>query len=304
MEYQGRVVLVTGASMGLGREYALELARRGAEVVVCSRRPVEGPSKLDALVDEIGAAGGTALAVHADLGDPAAAERLVDAALSAFGRLDVVINNAGLVVADSFADARLADVDRQLDVHVRGAFELSRLAHPVMREQGYGRLVFTSSPAAVFGRPGIVGYAIAKMAVIGMATVVGIEGEPDGIKANSVLPMARSRLAGLVPPDPADRAFLELADPELVTPMVLYLAGESCGVNRRVFWASAGRYAEAFVGLTEGWTAALGTVPEPSEIGDRLAAITARHNYEEHPSLNAAMEAFMGRPPVGAVGPE
>jgi NAD(P)-dependent dehydrogenase (short-subunit alcohol dehydrogenase family) len=303
MDFTGRVVLVTGASRGLGRDYAADFARRGAAVVVCARRHEEEPSKLDAVVEEVARSGGAVVGVHSDIGTPAGGQAVVDAAVASFGRLDVVVHNAGIVLPDSFADTTIDDLDSQLDVHVRGAFRVTRLAFEIMRDQGYGRFVFTSSPAALLGRAGVAGYTTAKMAVLGMANAVGLEGEEYGVLANSLLPMAPSRMADLVRLAEAERGYLERAAPELVTPMVLYLASEACSVNRRIFWASAGRYAEAFVGLTEGWLAAAASTPDPVDIAAHIDQIACRVGHQEHRTLTAAIDAFMANPRRVAADP-
>jgi NAD(P)-dependent dehydrogenase (short-subunit alcohol dehydrogenase family) len=254
VDFAGRVAVVTGAGRGLGREYARALAARGAAVVVNDIGvALDGsggsPDPAAEVVREIEHAGGAAVADGHSVTTRDGAEALVATALDAFGRLDVVVNNAGILRDRMFHKLTLDEVDPVLDVHLRGAFAVCLAAWPVLRGQGYGRIVNTTSTSGLFGNLGQAAYAAGKMGVVGLTRVLALEGARAGIRVNAVAPGAVTRMTpdGVVP-DPA------ALDPARVAPVVTYLAHESCAVSGEVYRASGGHVARVFVGVTAGWT--------------------------------------------------
>ena len=239
IRFDGRVVLVTGAGRGLGAAYARAFAERGASVVVHDagvERDGSGgdPSIADALAAEIGA---NAVAAYENLEDRGAGEALVEGALERFGRLDVVIHNAGLVIWEEIEDAHRS-WDRMRKISVDAPFFITQAAWPAMKEAGYGRLVFTTSGRAMAvdrTRPGLAAYAVAKMAAVGLMFVTAAEGEPHGILANAVAPAAATRVFTR-PTQPGE------LEPEQVVPGVVYLASEECRVNGKVLEAGGGEF--------------------------------------------------------------
>jgi len=255
---RGRVALVTGAGRGLGRAYALDLARHGARVVVNDvggslaggGSGGDGTAAADAVVEEIRAAGGEAVASYDTVATPEGGEAIVERALSAYGRLDAVVNNAGILRDRSMGKLDWEDVRSVLDVHLLGAFHVTQPAFRAMRAAGYGRLVFTSSNAGTFGNFGQSAYGAAKAALIGLSGVVAIEGERHGIRSNVVCPIARTRMT--------EDMLGELAaalDPEHVAPLVTYLCSESCDRTHAVYSAGGRHFARVYTDLTRGWQA-------------------------------------------------
>ncbi|MDH3518323.1 MAG: SDR family NAD(P)-dependent oxidoreductase, partial [Acidimicrobiia bacterium] len=224
--FDNRVAIVTGAGGGLGRAYALDLARRGARVIVNDLGGAVdgtggGERPADAVVAEIAAAGGEAVADYHSVTSPEGGAALVEKAISAFGTVDVVINNAGILRDKSFANLEWADLDAVLDVHLKGAFYVSQPAFRVMKEKGYGRFVFTSSNSGILGNFGQANYAAAKMGLVGLSNVIAIEGAKYGIRSNVIAPVARTRMTeDLLGP------FASQLDPAKVVAMVVYLASE------------------------------------------------------------------------------
>ena len=288
ISFEGQTVIVSGAGRGLGRLYALDLARRGASVIVNdvgSAMSGEGADQriADQVVEQIGRGGGTAVASYASVDTPAGGLEIVDTALAAFGRVDAVVSNAGIFHTVPFDDLAVDDWRRMLQVHLDGAFHLSQPAYRQMKEQGYGRFVFIASSAGLFGQPNSAHYAAAKAGTVGLANVIAIEGEPHGILANCVLPFGYSRMVfetvgdrDDLEPDPG---FLHAIEPELVVPMVSYLASRSCELTHHSFSACAGRFARVFVGLGEGWLADPGSAPTAEDIAAHLADAAADKPY-------------------------
>jgi NAD(P)-dependent dehydrogenase (short-subunit alcohol dehydrogenase family) len=235
IELAGRVAIVTGAAGGLGRSHALALAERGARVVVNDLGGGDGPSA-GAVVEEIAAAGGEAIANEASVADVAGAEGMVAQALEAFGRVDVVVNNAGILRDRSFAKMTEQEVRDVLEVHLMGAFHLTMSAWPHLKEQGYGRIVNTTSPAGLFGNFGQANYAAAKMGLVGFTRTLAIEGRKAGIHVNVVAPLAASRMTETILPPEA----LAKLDPGQVSPLVVYLASEACEHTGGIFTAGGG----------------------------------------------------------------
>ncbi len=272
IRFDDRVALVTGAGRGLGAAYARALAGRGAAVVVHDagvERDGSGgdPAVADAVTAEIVAAGGTAVASYENLEDEGSGARIVEQAVERFGRLDVVVQNAGLVI---WEELEVADRswDRMRRVSIDAPYEITRAAFPAMKEQGYGRFVFTTSSRAMAverTRPGLAAYAVGKMAQFGLMIVTAAEGEEHGIRANAISPAAATRV--LV----REAAPGEL-EPEQVVPGVLFLASEQCTFSGKVLEAAGGEFDVAR------WTSSdeldLGREPvEPEVIADRWAEI-------------------------------
>ena len=253
VDFQDRVAIVTGAGGGLGREHALLLAARGASVVVNDLGgSVSGEgssaSAADAVVSEIEAAGGVAIADHSSVADPEGGAAIVERALDAFGKVDIVINNAGILRDKSFANMSPDLLHPVLDVHLRGAFYVTRPAFAHMKEQGYGRVLFTSSGSGIIGNFGQANYGAAKMGLIGLMNVLKIEGAKYGIKVNAVAPIAHTRMTeGLFD------GIVELFSPSQVSPAVAYLVAEECELTGEIWSVGGGSVSRFFIGLTEGY---------------------------------------------------
>lgn len=251
--FDGRVAIITGGGGGLGRAHALDLARRGALVVVNDVSSAvdgsgAGPSAAARVVAEVRAAGGEAVANEDSVVTPEGGRAIVGAALDAFGRVDVIVNNAGILRDTSFKNLTPELLDTVLDVHLRGAFHVTQPAWQLMRDQGYGRIVNTSSGAGLFGNFGQTNYGAAKMGLVGFTRVLAVEGARDNIKVNAIAPVARTRMTEVVL-GPVAGGF----GPELVTPVVAFLAHEDCRVTGEVFSVGGGRVARVFIGVTEGY---------------------------------------------------
>lgn len=271
--FDGRVAIVTGAGGGLGRTYALELARRGARVVVNDLGgSVDGTgssvSAADRVVSEIEQAGGEAVASYDSVSSPETGEAIVQTALDSYGTVDIVINNAGILRDRSFANMELHEIEAVLDVHLRGAFYVSQPAFKVMKEKSYGRFVFTSSNAGLFGNFGQANYGAAKAGLAGLSNVLAIEGAKYNIKSNAIAPIAKTRMTeDLLGP------FAEMVMPEQVTPMVLYLCSEANEHTHEIFTAGGGRYGRIAIVTNNGWIAGQGEVPSVEDIADHLDEI-------------------------------
>lgn len=253
VEYEGRSVVVTGAGGGLGREYALALAQRGARVVVNDLGgTVNGDggstSMADAVVEEIAAAGGEAVACYESVSTAQGGQAIVDAAMDAFGSIDALIHNAGILRDRSLHNMSPDEVDAVLDVHLRGGFHVTIPAFRQMKEARYGRLVMTSSSSGLLGNFGQANYGAAKTGLVGLMHVAAIEGAKHGILANAIAPGARTRMTeGLL------GEMDELLDPAQVAAMAVYLASPQCTQTHEIFSAGGGRFARYVVGVNEGW---------------------------------------------------
>jgi NAD(P)-dependent dehydrogenase (short-subunit alcohol dehydrogenase family) len=277
--FDGRIAIVTGAGGGLGKEYALELGRRGAMVVVNDLGGgVDGSgssqSAADLVVDEINEAGGDAVASYDSVATREGGAAIVQAALDGFGGVDIVINNAGILRDKSFANMTLDEVDAVLDVHLRGAFNVSHPAFKVMKERGYGRFVHTSSASGLFGNFGQVNYGAAKAGLVGLSNVLAIEGAKYNIKSNAVAPTARTRMT-----EDVLGPFVEMFDPAQVMPMVVYLCSEQNELTHEIFTVGGGRYGRVFIGTNTGWFAGQGVVPTVEEVGEHLPEIRDIADY-------------------------
>jgi len=265
LRFDDRVAVVTGAGRGLGRAYALLLAERGARVVVNdpggSMRGEEPDAGVAAeVVADIAAAGGTAVACTASVATPEGGRAIVDTALDRFGRLDMLIHNAGTVRYGSLTELSYEDFEAVLDVHLRGAFHTVRAAFPVMSAAGYGRVVLTSSIGGIYGNRSVANYAVSKAGMIGLSNVVALEGAEAGVRCNIIVPSALTRMA-----DGIDTSGYPDMRPELVAPAVAYLAHESCCLSGELLVAIAGRVARAYIAETPG-------VYQPSWTVDEVAA--------------------------------
>jgi NAD(P)-dependent dehydrogenase (short-subunit alcohol dehydrogenase family) len=286
ISFDGRVAIVTGAGGGLGRAYSLELARRGARVLVNDLGGAvdgsgSGTRAADAVVQEIRAVGGEASANYDSVSMPESGESIVAAAVDTFGKVDIVINNAGILRDRSFSNLSLDELHDVLDTHLKGAFYVSMPAFRVMKENGYGRFIHTASNAGIFGNFGQANYGAAKMGLVGLSNVLAIEGAKYGIQSNVIAPVARTRMTEqLLGP------MAEMLSPDQVMPMVVYLASEANPFSHEVFTAGGGRYGRIFIGTNAGWFAGRQVVPSIEELADHIAEVRDISSYELPASAN------------------
>lgn len=250
--FDDRVAVVTGAGRGLGRAYAMLLAARGARVVVndagsslTGHGATSGPA--DEVVEAIRSAGGDAVACTESVATPDGGRAIIDAAMDHFGRLDIVVHNAGTVRRAPLTEMSYDDFDAVLDVHLRGAFHVVRPAFPVMRRARYGRIVLTSSIGGLYGNHGVANYAAAKAGIVGLSNVVALEGAADNVLCNVIVPSAVTRMA-----EGLDVSAYPAMDPELVAPVVGLLAHESCPITGEMLTSIAGRVARVVIAETPG----------------------------------------------------
>jgi NAD(P)-dependent dehydrogenase (short-subunit alcohol dehydrogenase family) len=301
--FEGRVVIVTGAGRGLGREYALGLARCGARVVVNDLGgSVHGDGTDESVaaqvVDEIRAEGGTAVASGDSVATAAGGEAILRTALEHFERVDSVVCNAGILKPARFEDLSVDDWTRTLQVHLDGAFHVAQAAFRVMKAGEGGRFVFISSSAGAFGQHETAHYAAAKTGLWGLANVIALEGAEHRIAANVVLPFGTTRMAEAaigaeVPPEA--RPMLDAIKPALVVPLVVYLASPHCELSHHMFSAGAGRFARVFVGLGRGWYAGPGVTPTPEDIATHLTEITAMEGSSVPMSIYEEIDELLSR---------
>jgi len=274
--YDGKVAIITGAGGGLGRSHALELARRGARIVVNDLGGSvtgEGGSAGPAhdVVAEIEALGGEAVANGDSVSTPEGGEAIVQAALDAFGTVDIVINNAGILRDKSFHNMTPELLNPVIDVHLKGAFYVTQPAWKVMREKGYGRVINTASNAGILGNFGQTNYGAAKMGLVGFTRVLAQEGPKHNIKANVIAPVALTRMT-----EDLLGGFGEALKPDLITPVVAYLASEECEVNGEIYSIAGGQVSRFFIGRTPGYFNPNLTV---EDVRDNLAQIRAEEGY-------------------------
>ena len=296
IRFDGRVAIVTGAGGGLGRVYALELAKRGAKVVVNDvggARDGSGEGSMgpgDKVVEEIKALGGEAVASYDSVATPEGGEAIVRRAVEAFGGVDILINNAGILRDRSFGKMGVDDWEEVIKVHLMGAYNVTRPAFLKMREKGYGRVVMTTSAAGLFGNFGQANYSAAKMGVVGLMNTLKLEGEKYGIKVNTVAPLAGTRLTEDVLPED----LFERLKPEYVAPMVLYLASEECPVTGRIYNAGMAYYGR--VGIVQGQGVVLGNedkLPLPEEVASNMEKIKSLEGAEEYYNATVALGPMM-----------
>jgi NAD(P)-dependent dehydrogenase (short-subunit alcohol dehydrogenase family) len=272
LRFDDQVAVITGAGGGLGKKYALLLASRGARVVVndIGGSVTGGGSNSEAaqaVADEICQHGGQAVADNHSVTSPEGGQAIIDAALNAWGRVDIVINNAGIVRDAPFEDMSAEQFEPLLDVHLRGAFHVTRPAWKVMREQGYGRILNTTSAAGILGNAGMSNYGSAKTGLIGFTRVLAAEGADRNIKVNAAAPIAFTRMlthsidTAEQPADAASQAilddlvnqYLKKLDPGLVAPMVAFLTHRDCPVTGEIYTVGAGHVSRFFIGRTKGF---------------------------------------------------
>jgi NAD(P)-dependent dehydrogenase (short-subunit alcohol dehydrogenase family) len=289
LRFGGRVAVVTGAGRGIGRAHAMLLAERGASVVVNDLGGSMEGAGADAgpaaeVVAEIIGAGGTAVADSSDISSHEGGRAVVERALEEFGRIDILVNNAGIVRWAGMPEVDADNLESHLAVHVGGSFHTVRAAWPHMAEQGYGRIVMTTS-SGVFGLPTNTSYAAAKGAVIGLTRSLATAGTKKGIKVNALAPAAMTRMAGPAPDD-ADATMR----PELVAPMVAFLAHEDCPVTGEIYAAGAGRFARIFLASTPGY---VDTAATPEDIAAHWAQINDESGYIVPANLMAWSAGFL-----------
>jgi NAD(P)-dependent dehydrogenase (short-subunit alcohol dehydrogenase family) len=284
IRFDGRVALVTGAGNGLGRQYALDLAARGAAVVVNDiggatdgRGRSQGPA--DAVVAQILAAGGHAAVSYDTVATRAGGQAIIDRVMEVFGRIDIVINNAGILRNAPFESLTDEQIDAVIDTHLKGLFYVSQPAYRLMKAQRYGRFVFTSSGTGMFGNGWQANYGAAKAATSGLMQILAIEGRPHGVLANGIIPGAITRLNDDVDPQLIAEAtrlaapLIGRMTPEFVSPLVLYLASERCTATQTLYSAVGGRFALVFPGVTQGWLGPLDRPASPEEVALHLPQI-------------------------------
>ena len=252
MRFDGRVAVITGAGGGLGRQHALALAARGAKVVVNDLGgTLDGigaaPSAALAVVEEIRAAGGQAIASGASVTDAAAVQAMIDEAMTAWGRIDILVNNAGILRDKSFSKMTLDDFRLVVEVHLMGAVNCCKAVWDTMRAQNYGRIVMTTSSSGLYGNFGQSNYGAAKMALVGLMQTLSIEGAKHDIRVNCLAPTAATRMTEHLLPE----AVLKLLQAEAVTPGLLALVAEDAP-NRAILCAGAGAFERAHITLTQG----------------------------------------------------
>ncbi|UVH55427.1 SDR family NAD(P)-dependent oxidoreductase [Variovorax paradoxus] len=289
IDFKGRVAIVTGAGGGLGRQHALALAARGAKVVVNDlggARDGSGGSvsAAQAVVDEIKAAGGEAIANGASVTDFEAVQAMVKQAVDAWGRVDILVNNAGILRDKSFAKMELADFKLVVDVHLMGAVNCTKAVWALMNEQKYGRIVMTTSSTGLYGNFGQSNYGAAKLALVGLMQTLSIEGAKNDIRVNCLAPTAATRMTE----DLFPKEMLEAFRPEAVVPAMLVLAAQDAP-NRTILCAGAGTFEAAHITLTQGaWLGIAADTPE--QLAARLSEVTEREG-EAVPQSGAAQGA-------------
>ena len=288
--FDGKVAIITGAGGGLGREHALMLASRGALVVINDLGgAVDGTgsdkSAAERVVDEIKAAGGEAAADTNSVATAEGGKAIVQTALDAFGRVDIVINNAGILRDKSFHNMTPDLWQAVIDVHLTGAYNVTQAAWPLFREQSYGRVISTASGAGVFGNFGQANYGAAKMGLVGFTRVLAQEGAKYNIRANAIAPVAKTRMTEDILGTIGDSL-----EPRYVSPVVTYLAHETCEATGRLFSVAGGRVAEVFIAEGPGFT---DKDLSPESIAANWDAVTDRTTYDVPESMNAEIGLYL-----------
>ena len=281
-EFEGKVAIVTGAGGGIGRCHAIEFAKRGAKVVVNDLGgSVDGTGAgdaADAVVEEIRAMGGDAVANKASVADREGSKTIAADAISAFGRIDILVNNAGILRDRTFKNMTLDEFDLVMDVHLTGTAYVTHAVWPHMYEQRYGRIVFTSSGSGIFGNFGQANYGAAKMGMLGLANVLALEGANRNVRVNCLGPGAATRMTNTVPGRDEDLDHVDpLRDPALVSPAVLYMCSEDAP-NGAVIHASGGNYSRSEVWVNDAVELGAGaTYEDLTPHIDRLMDMSAAH---------------------------
>lgn len=294
LRFDGRVAVITGGGRGLGAAYARLLAPKGCQVVVNDLgAPIKGDGSdagvAQQLVDEIRAAGGEAVADTHSVATPEGAQAIVQTALDAYGKVDILIHNAGNVRYGTIRELSFEDFKSVVDVHLMGAFYMVKAVHPMMCDAGYGRIVLTSSIGGIYGNNRCVNYGISKSGMIGLNNVAALEGELHNVKSNVIVPSAVTRMA-----EGLDISQYPPMEPELVAPTVAWLAHERCDVSGEMIAAIGGRVARCFIAETRGvyrpsWTIedvdhAMAQVHDKEEVLD-----FGLHGHVGHISYSFAM---------------
>lgn len=291
LKFDGKVALVTGAGGGLGRVYALSFASRGAKVVVndlggSTKGEGQSSAAADKVVEEIKAMGGTAVANYDSVVD---GEKIVQTAIDSFGRVDIIINNAGILRDVSFSRMRESDWDTIFQVHVKGAYAVTKAAWPHMMKQKYGRIINTASAAGIYGNFGQVNYSAAKLGLLGMSNALALEGGRKNIHCNTIAPVAGSRMTETVmPPD-----LLKALRPEFVQPLVTFLCHESCTENGSLFEVGAGWISKLRWQRTNGVAIPAGTVMSAENVGKNWTEIINFENSHTPASINDSLATMM-----------
>ncbi len=321
LRFDDRVAIITGAGRGLGKEYALLLAARGARLVVTSREASSGEgsniSSAEMVAREIRDAGGEAVAVTSDVATPEGGESIVRTALDTYGRLDIVVNNAGVTRDDPFANITLDSFQAMIDMHLKGAFNVIRPAWATMREQGYGRVINTSSSAGVWGVALKAHYGAAKTGLLGLTRVLALEGAEYNIKVNVIMPTGATRMLAEslanaqqeaealearheeAPAGSVSAALLkELSpmimsrfNPALVAPVVAFLAHEACPVSGEFYTLGGGQVSRVFIGMTKGY---FNPMLSPEDVRDHFAEIRDETDYTVPANSGDETAMFLG----------
>jgi len=296
LDFTGQVVVVTGAGGALGTAFCRQLARRGAAILandLGGSTTGSGASTdyADAIVREIVAEGGRAVANYDTVATAAGGQAMIDAALSAFGRVDAVISNAGNQRNGPFGELSEEDVEAVYAVHAKGAFNVCQPAYREMVRQGYGRIVLVSSQSGMFGNPIRANYGSAKTALVGLMNVIAQEA-PAGVAVNTLFPNAAGgRLGGTPLAERPDQAFLKAAGersrhyapgmhPDFVAALAVYMASRECATSQNMYSVLGGKFSRIFIGLTEGWYTPSETAPSAEEVMAHIAQIDDRTRYD------------------------
>lgn len=292
INFDGRVAIVTGAGVGLGRSHALGLAARGAKVVVndlgvSTAGEGASASAAEQVVEEIRAMGGEAIAHGADVSDETQVRDMVAQAMTAWGRVDIVVNNAGILRDKTFAKMELSDFRKVVEVHLMGSATVSHTVWPILREQKYGRIVMTSSASGIYGNFGQSNYGAAKMGVVGLMNVLALEGARDNIRVNTLAPTAATRMTeDLLPPEA-----LEVLKPETITPGLLFLVSDDAP-TKTILGAGAGVFAQSRIYETPG-VLLEGAANTPEAVAAAFEQIHDAEGQRELPNAFAQTRKFV-----------
>jgi NAD(P)-dependent dehydrogenase (short-subunit alcohol dehydrogenase family) len=305
IDFNGQAGIVSGAGRGMGRAFALDLARRGAAVVVNGRPPDQGGGgEVEAVAEEIVRSGGRAVLVYKSIDNPDAADALIGVALGQFGSVDFVINNAGILRNGTYDALSPRDLDNVLDVHLRGTFFLGQRAFAAMKARGYGRIVNVSSTTALVGIPGLANYAAAKGGVLGLTRAMAAEGVAHGIAVNALVPSALGKMQAQSPIPGFAARFDAMREtlrprmaPESVAPLATFLASSACERNGEIWTACAGRFARVATCFAQGWMAPDADAVTAEDIADHIAEIAAIEGGAEPTSLDDIYRDIIERLP-------